>query len=399
MKHLIAPIVVIVALIAFFVIIDRKEFNRHEDVQTVQRESPTSNRKPTVSVPETKPVTESKSTIESRHVEKKSIEIKSASPEEQPLEGKSDGSKSESDTAIAQPENKNAPMAIPVLTPEEAELSSQEAFRLFEERVAERNERLIEEEKWRHWGFDGNVALPGGVKLEMVLIPAGKFLRDDGRTVHLTKSYWLGKYEVTNEQWRAVMSGRCASQDGKDLSDPSYWKGARRPVEGVSWNDAMDFCKRLNELYADKLPRGYRIDLPTEAQWEYACRACMAMNYSYGDASDADKMNFDGTYPYGDGSKGVCREATVDVGSLGYKNAFGLYDMHGNVFEWCRDWYEPYGGDTTDPTGPATGSLRVRRGGSWFSSARDCCSASRNSFDPGHRNSFLGFRLALVPVQ
>lgn len=240
--------------------------------------------------------------------------------------------------------------------------------------------------------FNGNVALPGGVKLEMVKIPAGEFLRDDGKTVRLTKSYWLGKYEVTNEQWRAVMSGRCASQDGTDLSDPSKWKEAKRPVEGVSWNDAMDFCKRLNELCADKLPRGYRIDLPTEAQWEYACRAGTTTNYSYGNASDTDKMNYAG------GSKGVYRAATVDVGSLGYKNAFGLYDMHGNVWEWCRDWYESYGGDTTDPTGPVSGSFRVVRGGSWNDYASDCSSARRFYFVPGHRLIILGFRLALIPA-
>ena len=247
--------------------------------------------------------------------------------------------------------------------------------------------------------FNGNVALPGGVILEMVKIPAGEFLRDDGKMVRLTKSYWLGKYEVTNEQWRAVMSGRRASQDGTVLSDPSKWKESKRPVEGVSWNDAMDFCKRLNELYADQLPRGYRIDLPTEAQWEYACRAGTTTNYSYGNASDTDKMNFEGNYPYGGGSKGVYRAATVDVGSLGYKNAFGLYDMHGNVWEWCRDWYETYGSDTTDPTGPATGSKRVARGGSWNDYSSDCRSVRRFNFDPGCRLIILGFRPALVPVQ
>ena len=343
-------------------------------------------------------MTESKSTIESKHVEKKTTKIKSASPEEQPLEGKSDGSKLDADTAIAQSENKNAPMAVPVLTPEGAELSNQEAIRLLEEEVTKKNKRISNKENWRHGVFNGNVALPGGVKLEMVPIPAGEFLRNDGKTVRLTKSYWLGKYEVTNEQWQAVMSDRRASQDGKDLSDPSKWKGAKRPVEGVSWNDAMDFCKRLNKLYADKLPQGYRFDLPTEAQWEYACRAGTTTDYSYGIAANSDKMNYDGNYS-DSGSKGIYRAETVDVGSLGYKNAFGLYDMHGNVWEWCRDWYGSYGGDTTDPTGPATGSLRVRRGGSWFSSAKDCRSTDRYDFDPSYRNSFLGFRLALVHVQ
>ena len=232
------------------------------------------------------------------------------------------------------------------------------------------------------------IELPNGGILEMVTIPAGSFQRE-GNTVTLTKPFYLGKYEVTQAQWKAVMG-----------SNPSNFKGDNLPVESVSWHDAKEFCKKLNEIYADKLPAGYQFDLPTEAQWEYACRAGTTTNYSYGDASDASKMNFDGNYPFGGGAKDVYRERTVEVGSLGYKNAFGLYDMHGNVWEWCRDWYGAYpGGSVTDPAGPSSGSCRVVRGGSWYSYASSCRSADRNYYDPSLRNYYDGFRLALASVQ
>ena len=167
------------------------------------------------------------------------------------------------------------------------------------------------------------------------------------------------------------------------------WKKFNRPVENVRRGDAKEFCKELNRLYAGKLPQGYKFDLPTEAQWEYACRAGTTTAYSYGDSSDTDKMNYD-----------VCFGPTVDVGSLGYKNAWGLYDMHGNVWEWCRDWYGDYSdGAVTDPVGPRTGSYRVLRGGSWGGDARGCRSANRLNWGPDNRSSCLGFRLALVPEQ
>ena len=241
--------------------------------------------------------------------------------------------------------------------------------------------------------------LPNDVKLEMVKIKAGTFMmgspsselgryNENQHRVTLTRDYWLGKFEVTQAQYEAIMG-----------NNPSYFKGSNRPVEQVSWNDAKAFCNKLNERYAGKLPAGYMFDLPTEAQWEYACRAGTTTAFSYGNSSDDTKMNFGGNRPYGGSAKGKYRGETVEVGSLGYKNAFGLYDMHGNVWEWCRDWYGNYTGATTDPVGPSSGWHRVFRGGSWINVAWSCRSAYRIDYSPGNRTNVLGFRLALVPAE
>jgi len=189
-----------------------------------------------------------------------------------------------------------------------------------------------------------------GVKLEMVLVPAGKFVmgspkkedcRNDNETQHevtITKPFYMGKYEVTQEQWEAVM--------GKNPSDT---KGAKLPVTDVSWEDCQEFIKKLNGITKGK----YR--LPTEAEWEYACRAGTKAAYSFGDEITPKDANYD------DSKLGK----PVEVGS--YKpNAFGLYDMHGNVWEWCEDWKADYPkGAVTDPKGLATGEYRVLRGGSF----------------------------------
>jgi len=186
-----------------------------------------------------------------------------------------------------------------------------------------------------------------GVKLVMVLIPAGKFVMGsemghfENETQHevtLTKSYYMGKYAVTQEQWKAVM--------GKNPSDT---KGAKLPVTYVSWNDCKNFIKKLNGITKGK----YR--LPTEAEWEYACRAGTTTAFSFGDEITPKDAN------YGDSKLGK----PIEVGS--YKpNTFGLYDMHGNVWEWCEDWYGDYPkGAVIDPKGPAKGEYRVLRGGSF----------------------------------
>jgi len=230
--------------------------------------------------------------------------------------------------------------------------------------------------------------LGGGATLEMVLIPAGSFTMgdDDGdysdeRPAHrvtITKPFYLGKYEVTQEQWQAVMG-----------NNPSRFRGAKNPVEWVSWNDCQAFVAKLNAKYAGT---GRKFSLPTEAQWEYACRAGSTTRYSFGDreASLDDYAWFD------DNSDG----RTHPVGQKN-PNAFRLCDMDGNVWEWCQDWYDSgyyRNSPTADPTGPASGLYRVYRGGSWSHYAGDCRSAFRSWGAPDYRSSYLGFRLASVPV-
>ena len=237
-----------------------------------------------------------------------------------------------------------------------------------------RQERIAAEEKARIAPVYKEIAD------NMVKVEAGSFLRDDGKGVTLTKAYWIGKYEVTQKQYEAVMG-----------DNPSRFKGNNRPVEWVSWNYAKAFCDKLNELYRDKLPAGYRFDLPTEAQWEFAARGGnKSKGYEYSGSNDIGDVAW-----YYDNSG----KQTHDVGQK-QPNELGLYDMSGNVVEWCRDWYDDsYSGDAvTDPTGPGRGSDRVMRGGSWGNDAGDCRLANRRNGDPAYRGSYGGFRLALVPI-
>jgi len=229
------------------------------------------------------------------------------------------------------------------------------------------------------------IDLGKGVKLEMMVIPVGKFLMGSPKTerrrdpdeiqheVTITKPFYIGKYEVTQEQWQAVMS--------QNLIDDDYYKGAKLPVTDVSWNDSQDFIKKLNA----KTNGGYR--LPTEAEWEYACRAGTTTAYSFGDMLTVNDANY-----YIDSGIGKL----VAVGS--YKaNAFGLYDMHGNVSEWCEDWYGDYPEvAATDPKGPSWGETRVCRGGSFANNKFKACSSSRKKIRPSNKtkDSGNGFRLA-----
>jgi formylglycine-generating enzyme required for sulfatase activity len=203
---------------------------------------------------------------------------------------------------------------------------------------------------------------------------------DDERPVTrvtISQPFWMGKTEVNQAQWQAIMG-----------NNPSQFLGNDRPVEQVSWNEAMDFCRRLTERErsAGRLPEGYVYTLPTEAQREYACRAGTTGDY----AGNLDAIAW---YAANSGSQ------THPVGRK-QPNAWGLHDMHGNVWEWCLDWYGSYAGDSvTDPQGPASGSLRVARGGSWGSDAVYCRSAIRGRREPDYRDDNLGFRLALSPVR
>ena len=225
------------------------------------------------------------------------------------------------------------------------------------------------------------IELGKDVKLEMVLIPAGKFKmgspatekgRDTDETQHevtLTKPFYLGKYEVTQEQWESVMG-----------DNPSSTKGAKLPVTDVSWDDCQEFIKKLNA----KTNGGYR--LPTEAEWEFACRAGTSTAYSYGDSLTKSDANIDN------------RAGSIKaVGS--YKaNVFGLHDMHGNVDEWCEDWFGNYPpGSVTDPKGPAKGEYRVLRGGSFGCSGSIARSSFRVGDSPTGRDNAAGFRLARTP--
>jgi len=198
--------------------------------------------------------------------------------------------------------------------------------------------------------------------------------------VALTCGFWMFDTPVTQELWHAVMG-----------NNRSHFKGERLPVESVSWDDSQDFLVRLNERIG-----GDFMSLPTEAQWEYACRAGTKTLYSFGDVCNGTQANSDGNFPQGTIEKGPYLQRTSDVDSYP-ANAWGLFDMHGNVWEWCQDWWAPYSlTDAFDPRGPHEGRFRVLRGGSWGRYARFARSACRFSDVPGVRGNFIGFRCAQV---
>jgi len=214
------------------------------------------------------------------------------------------------------------------------------------------------------------------IGMRFVPISTGTFTMGEGKTAHkvtLTKAFELGQHEVTQEQYEKVT--------GKN---PSKFEGPQNPVEQVSWNDAVEFCRKLSELPAEK-KAGYVYRLPTEAEWDYACRAGTTTAYSFGDSESElgdyawyNKNSGDTTHPVG-GKK---------------PNPWGLYDMHGNVWEWCQDRHGSYpSGSVTDPTGAVSGSNRVLRGGCWGFNSGYCRSAHRDWFTPGLRNNDLGFRV------
>jgi formylglycine-generating enzyme required for sulfatase activity len=206
----------------------------------------------------------------------------------------------------------------------------------------------------------------------------GRFKNEGPQTqVTLTKGFWLGRTSVTQGQWVALMN-----------ANPSNIKGTDLPVDQVSWDDAMEFCRKMTEREraAGRLPEGYTYTLPTEAQWEYACRAGTA-----GPIAGDGKLDDLAWYSENSGN-------TAHPVGQKQQNAWGLFDMHGNVWEWCRDWFGDYPGvNVTDPTGPISGSARVVRGGSCSVPARFCRAAFRRSTVPSERQNHLGFRLALGP--
>ena len=327
------------------------------------------------------------------------------------------------------------------------------------EREARERERRA---KWRQEGRQFTVDEPYGFAMTMKWCPAGTFTMgspsaEEGRyddevqhQVTLTKGFWMGETEVTQGQWRKIMDGETVAdlarkglQDdtiynigGKQQTLRQLWGMDRNgdpmnrcgdlkddvPVYNVSWNEAVEFCRRLTqrERTAGRIPDGYEYRLPTEAEWEYACRAGTTAALPNGrdirilgqrNAPALDDIAWYG----GNSSVGFGAGRGVDTANWPEKqypdgrafarevkgkqaNYWGLYDMIGNVWEWCNDWYGGYGyGSATDPTGASSGAYRVIRGGSWNSRARSCRSAYRGRNSPGIRNIILGFRVALAP--
>ncbi|TXI21479.1 MAG: formylglycine-generating enzyme family protein [Nitrosomonas sp.] len=198
--------------------------------------------------------------------------------------------------------------------------------------------------------------------------------------VTLTQGFWLADSVCTQALWQAVMGKNPAHF--QDLPD--------HPVEQVSWDDVQQFIQTLNTHLPDLQAR-----LPTEAEWEYACRAGTTTPFSFGDNITPEQVNYHGEYPYAGAEKGLYRAKTVPVKSLP-PNPWGLYEMHGNVWEWCGDWYGDYPVDAVvDPIGPVTGQGRVLRGGAWSDFAWRARSADRSGGEPDYRDYSFGFRLAL----
>lgn len=222
--------------------------------------------------------------------------------------------------------------------------------------------------------------------IETVFIEGGTFQMgsnesDDEQPIHsvTVSSFYMGKYEVTQKQWRDIMG-----------NNPSYFKNCDNcPVETVSWDDIQTFLQKLNT----KTGKNYR--LPTEAEWEYACRAGTATTFNTGDNLTTAQANYNGNYPWKSYPKEEYRQKTMPVGSFA-PNAWGLYDMHGNVREWCSDRYGAYSSAAvSNPTGAATCTARVLRSGSWLDGAFNCRSAIRNYYGTDYRSSYIGFRVCL----
>ncbi|MEA5540781.1 formylglycine-generating enzyme family protein [Limnoraphis robusta Tam1] len=273
------------------------------------------------------------------------------------------------------------------------------------------NEKRIIITRYKRTGQYFTENLGDGVGLDMVLIPGGTFLmgspedepesRDDERPQHevTIQPFFLGRYTVTQAQWRVVAN---YPQIERELNpNPSRFKGDNRPVERVSWYDAIEFCQRLSA----KTGREYK--LPSEAQWEYACRAGTKTPFHFGETITTDLANCNGNATYNESPKGEYRGQTTEVGSFP-PNDFGLHDMHGNVWEWCEDdWHDNYEGAPIDGSAwfddnmnlAEKQSRTVVRGGSWADHAKDCRSADRDDNYSAKRdqiNYYNGFRVACV---
>jgi formylglycine-generating enzyme required for sulfatase activity len=228
---------------------------------------------------------------------------------------------------------------------------------------------------------------PGTFTMGSPTTEAGRGTNETEHNVSLTQGFYLGKFEVTQAQYEAVMTGNTNSLS----ADPSQFKGDNRPVEKVSWDDAQVFLTRLNEQQAGNLPAGWSYALPTESQWEYACRAGTTTVYSWGDSIAGMNANYN--------SSGYSQ--TRDVGHYA-ANPWGFFDMHGNVWEWLTDRYAstyPVDNPVVDPRGPSLGSSRVFRGGSFSNDETNLRSAFRNQRSQDYLNKNIGFRISLQKSQ
>jgi formylglycine-generating enzyme required for sulfatase activity len=275
------------------------------------------------------------------------------------------------------------------------------AARLREEGNLWRNRWMFDHQEVRVQACD--VDLGEGESLRLIQIPAGDFLMgspanepersDDEGPQHRVRlaGFLLGQTPVTQGQWGVV--ARWPKLE-LDLSpDPSRFKGARRPVEQVSWEQAMEFCHRLSQR--TDLP----FALPSEAQWEYACRAGSTTPFAFGDTITPELANYAGCYSYANGPQGEYRQETSQVGMFA-ANGWGLYDMHGNVSEWCLDtWHGSYEGAPTDgsPWLTGTDSRKLLRGGSWVGFPGSCRSAFRSHYRPVYAFGLVGFRVVCLP--
>jgi len=264
-------------------------------------------------------------------------------------------------------------------------------------------------------GGGGAVGLVGdtnsiGMKLKLIPkgsfemgSPAAEFGRDNDEgpqhTVEISKAFHIGVYEVTQEEYQKVMGTNPSffSSTGAGAARVAGMNTKRFPVESVSWDDANTYCKKLTDLPAEKLARRtYR--LPTEAEWEYACRAGTKTPFHYGPSLTSTQANMNGLSPYGGAPNGPNLPRTEEVGKF-LPNAFGLYDMHGNVLEWCADWFDTmyYARSARiDPTGGLVGTSRILRGGGWETDGRKCRCTYRSGNTPTNKANTAGFRVVCV---
>jgi formylglycine-generating enzyme required for sulfatase activity len=256
---------------------------------------------------------------------------------------------------------------------------------------------------------ESKTAKPGpivnSIGMKLVRIEPGEFVMgsdlnrydEPRRPVRITRGFHIGVYEVTQAEYETIAGTNPSwfCKTGPRDYDVAGIDTSRFPVENVTWEEAVEFCRKLSELPAEKAA-GRRYRLPTEAEWEYACRAGTTTHFHCGDSLASTQACFDGTAPFGGAPAGPFRKRTVPTGSFA-PNAWGLYDMHGNVREWCADWYDkdeyrkgPL--PAVDPTGPATGREKVQRGGGYYFGGGDCRSAFRSVQMPDWRDDGTGFR-------